>query len=212
MKDKRIQYALDNFIEEGYFLPENEEYLLTEEEADGKTGLSVLVSGPSLCIADFDKKKKCAFLRQSGKSGMTKSSDHVVFCKQGECWKLCIIEMKTSVGTETWREIKLKTRATYLNAMAVAVILGFSIQDRDVDVYTTFESEKFGSLDGSFSPVAHKPLLGRKTYDAKKEEWDADRIKIRFEEAKSIVFRHHRVQLKRNKVTGRLEGKVALCV
>ena len=41
MYEKRVQYALDNFIAEKYFLDMNSEYHLKEEKDSGKSDLLV---------------------------------------------------------------------------------------------------------------------------------------------------------------------------
>ena len=64
MRDLRVQFALDNFIADGYFLDTNSSYLLEETDGDGRSELSVCVSSDdSLCAANFDKKARCGFVR-----------------------------------------------------------------------------------------------------------------------------------------------------
>lgn len=92
--------------------------------------------------------------------------------------------------TNTNRDIKLKTRATYLNSLAIASVLGISIQEENVDVYTTYENEKFYSLEGTTAPLA-KPMLGEKKYDSKKEEWEKNRIFVNLGD--KVQFRHYAV-------------------
>lgn len=50
MYNKRIQYAIDNFITEYYFLPMNSKYHLKEEKESGKSDLSVTIKRTNLCI------------------------------------------------------------------------------------------------------------------------------------------------------------------
>ena len=205
MLEQRVQYGIDNFIEPGYFEGLNDSYVLTETR-EGKTRLDVHVDRPNLCIADFDSKKKCNFLNTDKTVGMQKSSDHIIFYKTSSTWKLCIIEMKTSVGGETWRTIKQKTRASLLNSLAIASFLGITIKNEDVQVYTTYEIEAFNKIENVTAPVTYKLPLGGKIYDVKKEEWDQNRIKITL--GPEIFLRHKAVQLQRNEKEKQLEGEL----
>lgn len=64
MYEERVQYALDNFIAENYFLDMDSEYHLKEEKDSGKSDLLVRINNENLCIHDFDNKKKCNFLKE----------------------------------------------------------------------------------------------------------------------------------------------------
>ena len=208
MYDQRVAYAIDNFIEESFFSANQGFYLLTEEEESGKTELKVDIDEANLCIADFDHKPKCSFLRNDKKSGMQKSSDHVIFYRKDDKWKLCIIEMKTTIGVETWKEVKRKTRATYINCIALAAVLGILIDIENVDVYTTYANEKFYSMEDTTNPMTYKPLLGQKKYDLKKEEWDKNQIRVNLGE---YVFLHHcPIRTCKNAESGILEGFLKL--
>ena len=207
MLEQRVQYGIDNFIEPGYFEGMNDTYVLTETK-EGKTRLDVHVDRPNLCIADFDSKKKCNFLNKAKNVGMQKSSDHIIFHKRDSIWKLCIIEMKTSVGSETWKTIKQKTRASLLNSLAIASFLGITIEPNDVQVYTTYENEAFNKIENGTAPVTYKLPLGKKPYDVKKEEWDQDRIAITL--GQEIFLRHKAIRLQRNVVEKQLEGQLII--
>lgn len=204
--DAGIQFALDNVIEEKFFLEFSNIYFLKEtQDGNGQSELQVIVDAENLCIADFDNKKKCGFFRDI--NGMQKSSDHMIFYKQGNIWNLCIIEMKTSVGHKRWTEIKQKTRATYMNAVAIAAVLGISIHE--VQVITTYENDRFSaSLKTTTNPALYKPQLGLRQRDFKRDEWDKDCIYIQL--AGERRLRHKKIQMIRNDSTQILEGKLEI--
>ena len=77
MYSRRVQYALDYFIEENYFLPMENSYDLKEEKESGKSSLNVTIANDNLCIFDFDRKHKCNFLKKDRNIGLQKSVDHV---------------------------------------------------------------------------------------------------------------------------------------
>ena len=86
------------------------------------------------------------FFFQAGKEkSLFKRADHMIFEKrQGNQWKLHLIEMKGSVGQEKWVEIKGKFRASYLVAQAIAGMLELDISD--TVMYTTYERVEFAIL------------------------------------------------------------------
>ena len=131
---------------------------------------------------------------------------HSLIPRADDSWTLLIIEMKTSVGAKVWEDIKKKTRASYLNALAIAAVL--DIQIKKVIVYTTFEEEKFSDLPDLTSPYAQKPVLGHYQVDYKKDEWDRNVIYINLGEA--LRFEHHHIRMNRNEDGSRLEGKYDL--
>jgi hypothetical protein len=208
MYEARVQYALDNFILDDFFINMSTSYDLMETSKGGESCLHVTVNDTNLCLAYFDNKPKCAFLRDDPSYGMKKSSDHLIFYKSNHEWKLCIIEMKTSVGQRTWDDIKKKTRTSYLTAQAIAVFLGITITEHSTQVYTTYENEKFYSAKGTTTPALYKALLGKKVSDYKKEEWDKDIIKINI--SNIISLPHKAIKMTRNTSTNILEGTLII--
>lgn len=198
MLDDRVQYALDNFIEEGYFESMQSSYLLEEYAKDGRSKLNVHISGDNLCLRDFDSKRRCAFVNTDKEYGFGRSSDHVIFQNSREGWVMHLIEMKTSVGNGTWQDIKLKTRSSYLHCMALAEFLG--IKFVDIKVYTTYEYLKFGDIKNTKNIAIHKPLIGLRLPNYKKEEWDSKRIMIRLgnNDENIKIFAHEGIEMKRN--------------
>jgi hypothetical protein len=207
MYDERVQYALDNFIEDGYFYNPNGTYHLKEEKDSGKSDLLVHVAERNICLGDFDDKRKCAFVREERKYGMKKSADHILFTECSQGWVLHIIEMKKSVGYKTWLEnIRPKMRSSYLNALALAQFLGITVVS--AVTYTTYESEAFDKPENTTDIKTFVPLLGKPAYDSKKEEWDKDRIQLNF--GKSVLFEHKKILMVRNDSTNTLEGELSI--
>lgn len=206
MYEERVRYALDTFVEEDYFLSMQNEYHLKEEKDSGKSDLFVKIGNDNLCIYDFDNKKKCNFLRPDKKFGLQKSVDHMIFEQRPEGWILHMIEMKSSVGNKTWIDIKLKVRASYLNAYALAKVLGIKIQE--IYTYTTYEEEKFGTVADTTSPKLFVPPLGKVVVDYKKDEWDKNQITI--ELGKKITLPHYGIKMERGTDGLVLKGTLVL--
>lgn len=207
MYNNRIQYALDNFIMDQYFLPMNHHYHLREEKDSGKSDLSVVIKNDNLCIYDFDNKKKCNFLRIEKKTGMQKSVDHILFEKGLDNWRLHLIEMKSSVGRKTWQEaIKPKVRTSYLTALAIAEFLGIRVFD--AVAYTTYENERFDGIEKGANPRAMIPHLGIAARNPVTDEWEKDQMFLNL--GKELRIPHKKIQMSKNKATGILEGALVI--
>lgn len=187
------EYVVDNLLQKNYFLPQSNSYRLRENAQDGKSMLEVHISTTNYCIEDYDHSKKCSFFVEDGKIGMQKSVDHIVLeKKENNNWILHLIEMKTSVGHKTWREIKQKVRTSFLSMSALAAVMGITIDE--IKTYTTYEKEKFDSVKENTNPRAMLPPLGRPAIDFKKEEWDRNIICITLGDIKT--FQHKGIKMK----------------
>lgn len=206
MYENRIQYALDCFIEENYFLSMSNQYRLEEKKDTGRSDLEVTIENTNLCISDFDGKKKCNFLRPDKTNGMQKSVDHIIFEEKGNGWKAHLIEMKSSVGAQTWNgQIKPKVRTSYLTSLALAVFLGIRVDE--VEAYTTFENDKFSDSSDQTNPKLLVAPLGKPVYNPA-QEWEDGVIHYDFGE--DVEIKHHKIQMVRNSNTGVLEGDLVL--
>lgn len=207
MYAKRVQYAIDNFIMEQYFLDMRHNYCLKEEKDSGKSNLKVDIKSDNLCIYNFDDKKKCGFLRLDKAIGMQKSVDHVLFEQVDDGWRLHLIEMKSSVGYKTWLgSIKPKVRTSYLTSLAIADFLGIKITD--IVAYTTYEKEKFSDNSNKTNPRAFVPLLGKKVRDPVKDEWEKDQLFLEMGEELKIV--HKKIKMNKDEKTGVLLGNLVI--
>ena len=207
MYTERVQYAIDNFIMEHYFLDMQHNYHLKEEKDSGKSDLDVTIKSDNLCIYNFDDKKKCNFLRPDKKRGMQKSVDHILFEQVDDGWRLHLIEMKSSVGYNTWLEsIKPKVRTSYLTSLAIADFLGIKITD--IVAYTTSDEEKFSANSNKTNPRAFVPPLGKKARDPVKDEWEKDQLLLELGEEFKIV--HKRIKMNKDEKTGVLLGNLVI--
>lgn len=191
--DERIEFVKDNLFLPDYFSDNQTLYDLHERKESGKSVLKVTLNSlDNLCIEDFDNSKKCGFFKQDREFGMQKSVDHVIFQNcSGNC-TLHLIEMKKTVGSETFKGVKRKVRSSYLNALAIAVALGITITQ--TIAYTSFLELKFDTeADTNSNPQIYKPMLGERAIDVKKDEWDKDLMHINL--GKTITIRHCPIQM-----------------
>lgn len=58
MVEERIAYGIEKFLEEDFFLPENDSYCLEEKSESGRSELQVTIQGDNLCCEEYDHKGK----------------------------------------------------------------------------------------------------------------------------------------------------------
>lgn len=203
MYNSRIQYAMDNFIEEHYFLPMQNTYKLREIAESGKSILILDVDGENICVSEYDNKKRCNFLRLDKIYGMQKCIDHFILKKSGDIWDLYMIEMKSGVGDKKWLDIKSKMRSSLLNIKALCEFMGITVGG--VYAYTTYERECFEEPFSTADIKAQVPLLGEKASSFKYDEWYKDIIKIKIDD--TVILPHKAIKMERNG-ENELEGRL----
>ena len=198
MYNTRMMYAINNFIDENYFLPMKDTYELKETEDSGKSLLKVTIEGENICVEEYDKKKRCGFLREAKKFGMQKCIDHFLLRDNGQSWDLYMIEMKSNVGDKKWRDIKAKMRSSLLNIKALCVFLGITIDH--IYTYTTYEKECFTAPENTADPKTLLPLFGEKAINFKRDEWDRNVMKIQIGE--NATLSHKAIKMERDDKVG----------
>ena len=194
MEKDRRRFIIHELMKPGFITEENQEMVLIESEESGKSELKVrLALSDNLCISNVDKKNtEIQFFQNDQRKSMNKRVDHIIFEHQGDdIWKLYLIEMKSSVGTQKWHEIKGKFRASYLLSQAVAGMLGLKISE--TRMYTTFERVRF--LPSETIPTARRVKSGVQLVRME-EEWSGQRFGLNFGECVSFV--HTPIQMIRD--------------
>lgn len=201
MLDRELKQKIDTFILKDYFTTDQALYQLIEEEDTGRSQLDVSFPTTSniLCLPNYDNKHRCEFLSWPEKHGMRKCVDHVFLYKASSGkWVILLIEMKTSVGDNTWIDIKKKVRASILNIKALAAVLDLPIER--FLVYTTYENLLFKNPSPE-NPVERKQHLG--VPSTKEDEWDQERIKINLLNPSRDEFHHTGIQMNRQVIGGK---------
>ena len=206
MIEKRIQYGIDNFLEDNFFLPFSNSYCLEEKSKTGRSELQVDVQGDNLCSEDYDHKGKCNFLKQESPFKLRRSVDHFLLQKSEDKWILHLIEMKSKVDNKKWYEIKQKIRASYFNICALERVLGIHIDE--IRTYTTYESTGFWNADGSEDPKIIVPPLGKRMIPTPEKEWENNVINV--DVGDIIQFQHKAVQMQRMEEGGKLIGNLRI--
>ena len=210
MIEPRVQYALDNFLLPDYVAPVSVSYDLYEKEKNGESKLHLDVgTTDNICVKNYDQLPRCAFLRKERQFHMRQCIDHLILRKVDSHWEAHMIEMKTTVGRDTWLNIKYKVRASYLNAYAMAVFLGIALDDEHIFTYTTYEHDHMDVAHNE-NPRLISANMGVPVYDIKKDEWDANRLYFSITEladiAHKVCLQHRKVKMFRKNEAGPLEG------
>ena len=189
------EFILNELMVENFAEWEKQIIQLEEKEDTGKSVLNMkLKSDLNLCIRNVDKKHTDLYFFQNSKvKSMFKRVDHIVFEHlANDKWKIHLIEMKSSVGSEKWTEIKGKFRASYLLVQGLAAMLEMSIED--ICMYTTYEKAVFSLPDTM--PSARRLMLGQKQVKPQ-DEWNSNNVGLNF--GTTINFTHKPIQMERNK-------------
>lgn len=178
--EKRVQYALDNFLNPEYFDSQKECYELLELEEQGKARIILSVgTTDNICVKNYDKIPDWEILRKERKFHMGKRIDHFVLRKNFNVWELHMIEIKKSVKTDVWQNIKIQMGVSYLKIKALLTFLGITIKNENVFVYTAYGEDKMTDNNSSFAGVTTKTFkTGEPLINPKTDEWDAGFIYI----------------------------------
>ncbi|MCI5584461.1 MAG: hypothetical protein MR383_02755 [Lachnospiraceae bacterium] len=194
MNTTKREFIINELMVKDFAEYENRIVHLEETEDSGRSILEFrLASDGNLCIKNVDcKNTQIQFFQNAKTKSMFKRVDHIIFEHLTDNhWKLHLIEMKSSVGSEKWVEIKGKFRASYLLAQGIAAMLEMHIDD--AYMYTTYESVHL-SLSETM-PTARRLPLGGKLIKPQ-EEWEGSNFGLNF--GVRIKFVHRPIQMERS--------------
>ena len=206
MIEERVQYGIDNFLQEDFFLPPSASYYLEEKIESGRSELQVDIEGDNLCSEDYDYKGKCNFLKESSPFKLKRSVDHVLLQKKEEKWIVHFIEMKSKVDNKKWYEIKQKIRASYFNICALERVLGIHIDE--IRTYTTYETTWFSRVATTADPKTFVVPLGKPIPPTPEEDWNSGSISVDIGEL--VKFQHSAVKMERTEDGTKLIGKLSI--
>lgn len=126
MLEQSLRNRIEVYLKQNYLEIVSNDCELWEKKIPGRTRLKVVLPGTvcALCITDYDNKSKCEFLNDLSQYGLRKSVDHVLLTPNSNgTWTVHLIEMKTGLSQDKWKDISQKTCASMLNVKALAAIL-----------------------------------------------------------------------------------------
>lgn len=199
--ERRVKYALDNFLNPEIFESQQEIYELQEKDELGKARIFLNVgTADNICVKNYDKVPDWEILRKEKKYHMRKSIDHFILRKNSGVWELHMIEIKTTISVNTWQEVKLQMGISYLKIKALLTFLGIIVQEEKVYMYTAYGEEKMTVTDSqSFGVTTRTFKTGERFINFKIDEWDAGVIYIPIIDSDGIIrtkkFKHTKIKL-----------------
>lgn len=193
MNQKR-KYIIENLFVDNFVESESRAIYLEEKEDSGRSLLEIqLNTDGNLSIKNVDMKNTHMHYFKNDKIlSMNKRVDHFIFEYVSENdWKLHLIEMKSSVGRNKWKEIKGKFRASYLLAQGIAAMLELNIVS--AHMYTSYEKVQ---LEMSDTLPSERRMRVGEHYVKLEEEWAGDKFALNFGE--KLNFEHTPIQMTRN--------------
>ncbi len=153
----RVQYALDNFLKPEYFESQKETYELLEKDNAGKARIFLNVgTSDNICVKNYDDIPDWEILREEKIFHMRKSIDHFILRKIVGVWELHMIEIKKTVSSNTWQDVKLQMGISYFKIKALLTFLGISVQDENILMYTAYSEDKLVANDSQSEGVTAK--------------------------------------------------------
>lgn len=206
MISQRVQYGIDNFMDDKFFEPLNQRYCLEEKSDSGRSELTVEIEGDTLCSKDYDHQGKCNFLKEKSEFKLKRSVDHVLLQRKNGQWIAHFIEMKSQVDNKRWYEIRQKNRASYFNFCAIEKVLGIHIDS--VRAYTTYERTRFADIESTADLKTFVQPLGEPLMPMPKTDWESGTISVNIGEIK--VFEHKAVKMERTEDGRKLVGHLRI--
>lgn len=197
------EYVISNLMNEDFMEHFSSGVQLEEMEESGRTILQVAAADEELLvIRNVDQKKtEFQFLRSDKELSMFKRVDHIIFEKrEDDKWNLHLIEMKSSMASDKWNDVKGKFRASYLLAQSIAAMLEISIDE--TILYTTYENVSFGYSETM--PATRRPGTGRRPF---RLEWENGIVGLNFGTILNLRHKAIHVERKSNVLYGRMELK-----
>lgn len=199
--EARVQYALDNFLKSEFFDSQKECYELLETEKQGKARIILHVgTTDNICVKNYDKTPDWGMLREESKFHMRKKIDHFILRKNLDVWELHMIEIKKSVDTDVWQDIKIQMGASHLKIGALLTLMGITIQNENVFIYTAFGKDKMIDSNSPSAGVTTKTFkTGEPLINPISDEWEAGFIYIPLIDTEGSVrsekFKHIKIPL-----------------
>lgn len=194
MDNAKREFIINELMIPDFIERENNCILLQEYEDTGRSELEVhLKADENLCIRNIDKKHtELQFFQKDKRKSMFKRVDHIIYEHMpGDVWKVHMIEMKSWVGVDKWKEIKGKFRASYLLAQGIASMLEMNITG--THLYTTYE--KADLRPSPVMPTGRRLPVGLPQVRPQ-DEWEGRNCGLNF--GQRIPFIHHPIQMVRN--------------
>lgn len=194
MFSNEVQERID-LLESGLVKTSKQEMHLTEKTEEGSADLTLHLNNACILFSDLENKKLGYFRNK-------KCADYIVYENRASGWILHVFELKRSVGQKEWLAMKEQFKGAIQNALAIAGVLGISIELAQVRIYSVFRNDKLNDYANTarLHSKLHETTRGNLPADC--EDWDKESAKLDFLDQE--WYTHSKVRLDVENGTGSL--------
>lgn len=156
-------------------------FCLQEKEDSGYAKLELHVNNPCILFRSLEKKKLNYFINQ-------KCADYVIFECRDNQWYAHILELKRTISEKSWSLIKQQFAGAMQNVLALAGILGITIEPQNTELYSVYRNDK---INDYANPVRVRMTMHENQRNT--TDWNEENIILDFLEERQ--FEHHKLPL-----------------
>ena len=179
-----IEEKLKLFAPDKYCLVNaGDSVLLNEKSKDGKASIDCTCQEETV-VFPTPEKNVLPYLDETIK-GARACADKFLFTANEDGWDLHVIELKKTIGTDTFAKSKNQFRMGIYNGRALAGFMGIKL--KEIHLYSAFRSDQIRAI----SPRNLAAMRAQKNWEIQKiiEEWNADRCTLSIDlEEKSYML------------------------
>ena len=145
---------------------------LNEKSKDGKASIECTCQEETL-VFPTPERNVLPYLDETIK-GARACADKFLFTANEDGWDLHVIELKTTIGTDTFAKSKNQFRMGIYNGRALAGFMGMKL--KEIHLHSAFRSDRIHSI----SPGNLAAMRAQNNWEIQKiiEEWNADQCTL----------------------------------
>ena len=145
---------------------------LNEKSKDGKASIECTCQGETL-VFPTPERNVLPYLDETIK-GARACADKFLFTANEDGWDLHVIELKKTIGTDTFAKSKNQFRMGIYNGRALAGFMGMKL--KEIHLHSAFRSDRIHSI----SPGNLGAMRAQNNWEIQKiiEEWNADQCTL----------------------------------
>lgn len=167
------------------------------ETGEGEADLEVSFSHSCVLFRDLEHKKLQYFQNK-------KCADYVIFENRGDSWYIHIFELKRTVTSTNWKEIKLQFMGALQNALALAGVIGIEIDPCQSVLYTVYRNDKINDAANPAKAHLEMHTKGGRPKDSEVSDWNVNKVLLNFTEDINMVHQKIPLDIKTGKASYQL--------
>ena len=157
---------------------------IVETKKDGEADLTLLLSAASILFGKMDDNSWAYFENK-------KCADYLLLEQYAGRYRMHIFELKRSISEKTWDSMKLQFQGGLQHSLALAGVLGISLELSEVQLYSVYRNDK---INDSANPARTRLQMYEGNGKTNRQtDWNHEKIKLEFPGVQK--FSHHKVKL-----------------